>query len=76
MTPFFLVKGEFIKDSSYDRLLGIPVEDLRKAKTIICVASGIEKVNSILGALRTNIIDIFVTDEQTAKTVLKTNTNA
>lgn len=69
---YFNIKGEFIKDAAYDRILGIPIEDLKKSKTIICVASGVEKVNSILGALRTNIVDIFVTDEQTAKAVLKT----
>lgn len=72
---YFNINGEFILDNSYDRILGIPVEDLKNSKTIICVASGAEKVNSILGALRTNIIDIFVTDEQTAKTVLKASSN-
>jgi deoxyribonucleoside regulator len=72
---YFNIKGEFIKDDSYNRILGIPIENLKNSKTIICVASGIEKVNSILGALRTNIVDIFITDEQTAKTVLKANNN-
>ena len=72
---YFNIKGEFIKDASYERILGIPIENLKKSKTIICVASGIEKVNSILGALRTNIVDIFITDEHTAKYVLKANNN-
>lgn len=70
---YFNIKGEFIKDASYDRILGIPIEDLKGAKTIICVASGVEKVNSILGALRTKMVDIFITDEQTAKLVLREN---
>lgn len=70
---YFNVKGEFIVDSSHDRIIGIPIEDMKKAKTIISIASGVEKINSILGALRTNIIDIFITDEQTAKAVLKAN---
>lgn len=70
---YFNIKGEIIKDSSYDRIIGIEVDDLIKAKTVIGVASGIEKVSSILGALRTNIIDIFITDEQTAKAVIKAN---
>lgn len=70
---YFNIDGEFIKDSYYDRIIGIPVEDLKNSKTIIGVASGPEKVNSILGALRTKVIDIFITDEQTAKSVLKAN---
>jgi DNA-binding transcriptional regulator LsrR (DeoR family) len=60
-------------DSSYDRIISIPVDDLRKSKKVIAIASGTEKVNSILGALRTDTIDIFVTDEQTAKGVIKAN---
>jgi deoxyribonucleoside regulator len=70
---YFNIKGEFIEDSSNDRIIGIPVEDLQKAKTVIGIASGIEKTDSILGALRTNKIDIFITDEQTAKGVIKAN---
>lgn len=68
---YFNIKGEFIKDDYYDRVIGIPVESLKKAKKIICIASGAEKVYSILGALRANLIDIFICDEQTAKAVLK-----
>lgn len=68
---YFNINGEFIKDDYYDRMIGIPVECLEKAKKVICIASGAEKVNSILGALRTKMIDIFICDEQTAKAVLK-----
>lgn len=68
---YFNIKGEFIKDDYYERVVGIPVKSLRKANKIICIASGLEKVNSILGALRTKLIDIFICDEQTAKAVIK-----
>lgn len=70
---YFNIKGELITDSSYDRIIGIPIDALRKTKTVIGITSGTEKVNSILGALRTGIIDIFVTDEQTAKGIIKVN---
>jgi len=68
---YFNIKGEFVIGDYFDRIIGIPLEGLRKAKTTIGVAGGVEKVNSILGALRTNAFDVFVTDEQTAKAVLK-----
>jgi deoxyribonucleoside regulator len=68
---YFNIKGEFIKDDYYERVISIPVESLEKAKKVICIASGVEKVYSILGALRTNVIDIFICDEQTAKAVIK-----
>jgi DNA-binding transcriptional regulator LsrR (DeoR family) len=68
---YFNIEGEFIRDDYYNKVIGIPVESMQKASKTICIAAGQEKVPSILGALRTNIIDLFVTDEQTAKAVLK-----
>lgn len=68
---YFNIKGEFIQDEYFDRIIGIPIDDLKRAKTTIGIAAGLEKVNPIVGALRTGIFDIFITDEQTAKSVLK-----
>jgi deoxyribonucleoside regulator len=68
---YFKINGEFIKDNFYDRVIGIPIEDVRNAKTVIGIATGMDKFNSILGALRTQILDVFITDEQTAKAVIK-----
>ncbi len=67
---YFNINGEFVKDEYYDRVISIPIEYLKKAKKIICMASGFEKLSAIVGALRTGIIDIFVCDEPTAKRVL------
>jgi deoxyribonucleoside regulator len=63
--------GCFIKDEFSERVIGISPEDLSNAKKVICAASGMEKSVSILGALKTDIIDIFISDEQTAKEVLR-----
>jgi len=69
---YFNINGEFIKDDfSYDRVISIPVENLKSAGKVICAASGKEKVHSILGALRTGVMSAFIADEQTAKAVLK-----
>ena len=67
---YFNIQGEFIKGDYCKRLIGIPAESLKKAKKIICIASGKGKVHSIRGALHANIIDILICDEQTAKAVL------
>jgi deoxyribonucleoside regulator len=68
---YFNINGEFIKDNYYERVIGIPVESLQKARKVICLASGMEKAQAILGALRTKVVDTFICDEQTAKVVLK-----
>lgn len=68
---YFKINGEFIKDTFYDRVIGISIEDVRNAKTVIGIATGADKTHSILGALRTQVLDVFITDEQTAKAVIK-----
>lgn len=68
---YFNISGEFIRDDYYDRVIGVPAECLQKAQKVICIASGVEKAQAILGALRTKVIDTFICDEQTAKAVLK-----
>jgi deoxyribonucleoside regulator len=67
---YFSINGEFVINEDYDRVISIPVECLKKAKKIICMASGFEKLSAIVGALRTGIVDIFICDEPTAKKVL------
>lgn len=66
----FNIHGEFIKDKYNEKVIGIPVEDLKRAKKVICAAAGVNKALSIIGALRTGIIDTFICDEYTAKIVV------
>lgn len=48
----------------------ITLEQLRATPLRIAVASGFHKVESIVGALRTNIVDTLITDMKTAKHVI------
>ncbi len=66
----FNIHGEFLNNDYNNRVMGIGEQDLRNAKEIICIASGNHKVLSILGALRTKTIGMFITDENTARNVL------
>ena len=68
---YFDIAGQFVEDEEYKRIIGIPVESLRAIRRIICVAGGIEKAYSLLGALKTGLITILVTDEQTATAVME-----
>jgi DNA-binding transcriptional regulator LsrR (DeoR family) len=63
---YFNETGQFFSCEHGDMLLSIPLEDLRKVKWVIAMAGGRSKAKSIKGALMTNIIDVLVTDEQTA----------
>jgi deoxyribonucleoside regulator len=68
---YFDIGGRFVEDEEYKRIIGIPVESLRAIKKIICVVGGTEKAYSLLAALKTGLINILVTDEQTATAVFK-----
>jgi DNA-binding transcriptional regulator LsrR (DeoR family) len=68
---YYNIKGEFVQDAFSERIIGIPVKDLKRSKTVIGIAADPQKNYSVLGALRTGIIDILVTDEQTAKAIIK-----
>lgn len=66
----FSIQGKFLNTEYNERLMGIDEESLRNAKNVLSIAAGQQKVLSIIGALRLNIITHFVTDENTAKAIL------
>jgi deoxyribonucleoside regulator len=68
---YFDASGKFILDENYERVVGAPIEDLKRAKTAICMASGPEKAEAIAGALRTGVAKNLVLDEPTAEAALE-----
>lgn len=63
---FFDINGHICKTAVSERLIGIDFEKLKKIPNVIGIASGPEKAEAILGALRTGGINILITDEVTA----------
>lgn len=68
-THFFDQNGRFI--NLYRNTLCASVDNIKNAKESIAIACGKEKAEAIAGALRTNMIDTLITDEHTARQVLK-----
>lgn len=68
---FFDANGQQCWDELDDRTIGLNLIELRKIHHKICIAIGQEKVAAILGALRGKLVDVFVTDENTAASLLK-----
>jgi DNA-binding transcriptional regulator LsrR (DeoR family) len=69
-THFFTADGEPVPVLD-ERLLAIDREGLDRIPTVVAMASGRDKTHAILGALRSGLVDVLVTDEQTAGLVLK-----
>jgi DNA-binding transcriptional regulator LsrR (DeoR family) len=67
---FYRADGTFLADWS-ERVLAIPVDALRRLNGVFAVAAGRGKARPILGALRTGVIDVLVTDRPTAEAVMK-----
>jgi len=69
-TRFFDAGGEPVHVLD-GRLISIEWDTLQKIPLVIGMAAGLEKRAAILGALRAGALDVLVTDESTARAVLK-----
>jgi DNA-binding transcriptional regulator LsrR (DeoR family) len=51
-------------------MIAVSTDQLRRAPMVIGVASGTEKVDAILGAIRSGLVNALVTDVRTAEAML------
>ena len=68
---FFDINGNRFFAPFSGRIVGIDIEDLKKAPLSIGVAVGADKVFPIIGALRGQWINALVTDEDTANRIIR-----
>ncbi len=67
---FYDKDGRPVKTLFTDRTIAVPLEILQKLPYCIGMASSREKVPAIMGALRGHLINVLITDEETAKIIL------
>ena len=53
------------------RMIGLSLEDIKKAENVICVAGLEMKAEAILGAVRGGYIDTLITDENAARKMIE-----
>jgi len=63
--------GQGIEHEINDRIIGLDLDQIKKIPRVIGVAGGAEKFEVIRAALRGKIIDVLVTDDQTADKLLE-----
>ncbi len=68
---FFDRNGHEVSSPFADRVVGIELDDLRKAELSVGVAGGPDKVLPLLGAIRGGLFTAVVTDEQTARSLIE-----
>jgi DNA-binding transcriptional regulator LsrR (DeoR family) len=57
------------------RVIGLTLEELSRVKHKVGIAIGREKREALLGALRGHFLNVLITDESTAQTLLKIKQN-
>jgi deoxyribonucleoside regulator len=68
---FFDLQGREHTVAFSERIVGIELADLRNADFSIGVAGGSDKVAPLLGAIRGKLINVVITDEHTARSLLR-----
>ena len=71
LAQFFNAQGKKVDCDLHKRIVAFPIEDLSKMKNVIGLAGGKNKAEAILGALNGGFIEILITDEETAESVMK-----
>jgi DNA-binding transcriptional regulator LsrR (DeoR family) len=67
---FFDLEGRPAGGGIGDRVVGLGADDLRAVPRVIAVSSEEGKARSVLGALRTGVVDVLVASIGTARQVL------
>jgi deoxyribonucleoside regulator len=67
---FFDANGQKCWGELDGRTIGLSLEDLSKIKHKVCIVTGKEKIKGVLGALRGRLLDVLITDESTAHSLL------
>ncbi len=69
----FDIRGRILDLPIGRRTVGIEAEKLRRIPTVLGIAGGEIKAPAILGALRSGLINTLVTDDLTAREIIKLN---
>jgi len=64
---FYDAQGKPVRSSLDERILGITTEQLRQAPRVVAVAGGPGKVDAIHAALKADIVNVLITDQDTAE---------
>ena len=68
---YFNSAGQVCTQEMFDRTVTVSFETLRKVPLVVAVAAGVAKVDAIIGALRTGVVDVLITDEHCVRAILQ-----
>ena len=68
---FFDINGKLVDHPVNQRIMSIPLEQLRDVPLRVISAGGAEKTEAVLGAIKLINCNVLITNEGTAKALLK-----
>jgi len=68
---FYDIQGNILDDEFNERTISIDISKLAHFETVIGVAGSVHKAKAILGAIRGGLINVLVTDSETARELIK-----
>ncbi|WP_263575992.1 sugar-binding domain-containing protein [Metabacillus arenae] len=68
---FVDINGQSVNHNINEKVVGITLEELKEIQFVVGVAEGLNKLESILGALQGHYIDGLIIDEATAAAILE-----
>ena len=68
---FFDAAGIPVRTALAERVIGITLPQVKRARRVVALAGGKRKIHAILGALNGKWINVLITDRWTAKAVLE-----
>jgi DNA-binding transcriptional regulator LsrR (DeoR family) len=67
---YFDERGVPVESDLDNRVVGLSLAEIRNINQVIGIAGGATKIKAIHGALNGKLIDVLVTDQQTAQSIL------
>ncbi len=70
LTHCFDVDGNYIRCAIEERMINVSFEQIRRAKRKVIITFGDDRVEALIGAMNARLIDVLVTDQDTADGIL------
>ncbi|OLS35409.1 sugar-binding transcriptional regulator [Bacillus sp. MRMR6] len=71
LSQFYDINGNVLDHKLHTQLVSTDINLLKSLNQVVAVAGGLEKREAIIGALKGGYIDVLITDEEVAKSLLE-----
>ncbi|MFC4025172.1 sugar-binding transcriptional regulator [Oceanobacillus longus] len=71
LSQFYDINGNILDFHLHEQLISTEIDLLKSMNHVVAVAGGLDKKEAIIGALKGGYIDVLITDEEVAQSLLK-----